>query len=242
MEKLSGTASSSTENILNVGAEPSSSGSSSQQNVPKEVASPAEPATKPTINVKPANATPTPATNPFAKLGTQANATGNTSSVRTDPPQHDLGKRSRTESDMQTPTHPTARKPNAAEESVETYEDRILSHIFRITLDPNQRTDSYNHRLIFLPGLRKDLEEEKAEIRLSAATLDGALLEACSSIPNSKSLFDYLLPCWKRTIKAMKQLRGYAGQKDVVLKEARRLCMSNCVFAAEMPDIFQFVS
>ncbi|RAL64531.1 hypothetical protein DID88_002005 [Monilinia fructigena] len=165
-----------------------------------------------------ANAAPPPAANPFAKLGAQASSTANTSS---------------------TSTRPATRKPNLTEESLEAYEDRILSHIFRITLDPNQRTDASNHRLIFLPELRKELEDEHAEIRLTTGKLDGALMEACASIPHSKSIFEYLLPCWKRIVKASKGLRGYASQKDAVLKEAKRLCMSNCIFAAEMPDIFQ---
>lgn len=241
MEKLSGSASSSSERIPNASAEATASSSTPKPAAPVNNGSSAEPVAKTTINIKPAKASPPPATNPFAKLGAQASSTGNTSSVRTDPQQRVLGKRSRTESDMQTLTRPSTRKPNLAEESLEAYEDRILSHIFRLTLDPNQRTDASNHKLIFLSDLRKELEEEHAEIRLSAGKLDGALMEACSSIPHSKSVFDYLLPCWKRTMKASKGLRGYAGPKDAVLKEAKRLCMSNCIFAAEMPEIFQLV-
>ncbi|KAI9643362.1 Ubiquitin conjugation factor E4 [Ciborinia camelliae] len=237
MEKLTGSASSSSEKISNAGAEASGLGSNPQPSAAMNNGSSAEPVTKPKVNIKPANATP--GANPFAKLGAQASTSGNISSVRTDPLERVLGKRSRTESDKQTPHRPSTRKPNIAEESLEAYEDRILSHIFRVTLDPNQRTDASNHRLIYLPELRKELEEEHAEIRLSAGKLDGALMEACSSIPHGKSVFDYLLPCWKRIIKASKGLRGYAGQKDTVLKEAKRLCMSNCIFAAEMPDIFQ---
>lgn len=243
MEKLAGSAPSSSEKISGAGAEASTSLPTSQPSTPKDNASSAPPVAKSAIDNKPTSTTPTPAANPFAKLGAQANSTGKPLSVRTDPSQNVLGKRSGTESDMQTPPRPapSARKPNLAEESIEDYESRILAHIFRITLDPNQRTDSSNHKLIFLPELRKELEEEHAEIRLSADKLDGALMEACSTIPHSKPVFDYLLPCWKRIIKASKGLRGYAGQKDAILKEAKRLCMSNCIFAAEMPDIFQFV-
>ncbi|ESZ97080.1 hypothetical protein SBOR_2510 [Sclerotinia borealis F-4128] len=218
MEKLAGSASSSSEKIANVGAEASSPSSAPKPDVIKKNGSSAEPVAKPKINIKPANTTSLPAANPFAKMAAQASPTGSNSS---------------------TPSRPSTRKPNLAEEPLEAYEDRILSHIFRITLDPHQRTDASNHRLIFLPELRKELEEENAEIRMSAGKLDGALMEACSSIPHSKPVFDYLLPCWKRIIKASKGLRGYAGQKDTILKEAKRLCMSNCIFAAEMPDIFQ---
>ncbi|KAJ8059997.1 hypothetical protein OCU04_011609 [Sclerotinia nivalis] len=221
MEKLSASATSSSEKIPETSAEAAASISTPPQTATRDNASSVQPVIKPAINIKPANATPPPAANPFAKLGAQASSIGNTSS---------------------TASRPSTRKPNIAEESLEAYEDRILSHIFRVTLDPNQRTDASNHKLISLPELRKELEEEDAEIRLSIGKLDSAIMEACSSIPHSKSVFDYLLPCWKRIIKASKGLRGYAGQKDAVLKEARRLCMSYCIFAAEMPDIFQFVS
>ena len=71
--------------------------------------------------------------------------------------------------------------------------------------------------------------------------LDSAILEAASAIPHSKGALDYLIPCWKRIMKAMKGLRGHASAKDGVLKEAKRLCMSNCVFAVEIPEFFGFV-
>jgi ubiquitin conjugation factor E4 B len=114
----------------------------------------------------------------------------------------------------------------------------MLSQIFRITLDPNEKVDSSNHKLIYLPNLRQELEDEHEPVRLSKERLDSALVEAASSIPKNKSVLDYLLPCWKRIIKATKALRGYANEKDIVLKEARRLCMSNCIFAIEVPELF----
>lgn len=67
------------------------------------------------------------------------------------------------------------------------------------------------------------------------------ILEAASTIPNDKAVLDYLLPCWKRVVKAQKGLRGYASEKDAILKEAKRLCMSYCIFAVEMPDLFGYV-
>lgn len=73
---------------------------------------------------------------------------------------------------------------------------------------------------------------------LSTDRLDSAILEASSTIPNNKPILDYLLPCWKRVVRAFKGLRGYAGAKDTVLKEAKRLCMSHCVFAVEMPELY----
>jgi len=76
---------------------------------------------------------------------------------------------------------------------------------------------------------------------LTKERLDSAILEAASAIPHSRGALDYLIPCWKRVMKAIKGLRGYASAKDVILKEAKRLCMSNCVFAVEMPEFFGFV-
>ena len=126
-------------------------------------------------------------------------------------------------------------------ETIEQWENRTLSHIFRFTLDPNQKTDLSNHKLIYLPQLRKELEDEGAEVLLSKDRLDSAILEAASTIPNNKPVLDYLLPCWKRVVRAFKGLKGYAGAKDVVLKEAKRLCMSNCIFAVEMPELYGLV-
>jgi ubiquitin conjugation factor E4 B len=77
---------------------------------------------------------------------------------------------------------------------------------------------------------------------LTKERLDSAILEAASSIPHNRSVLDYLLPCWKRVTKALKGLRGYANAKDAILKEAKRLCMSNCIFAAEVPELFGLVT
>ena len=88
------------------------------------------------------------------------------------------------------------------------WEHRTLSQIFRITLDQDQRVDNSNHRLIYLPNLRQDLEDEKAPITLSKDKLDSAIVEAVSAIPHNRSVLDYLLPCFKRILKQTKGLRG----------------------------------
>jgi ubiquitin conjugation factor E4 B len=153
-------------------------------------------------------------------------------------------KRSRAKSDGQTSPRPSAPKkhaPASVDESLEAYENRALGSIFRITLDKNQTVDSSNHKLIYLPNLRQELEDEQAPIMLTKERLDSAILEAASTIPHSKGTLDYLIPCWKRVMRAIKGLRGYASAKDTILKEAKRLCMSNCVFAVEMPEFFGLV-
>lgn len=75
-------------------------------------------------------------------------------------------------------------------------------------------------------------------IMLTKERLDSAIVEAASTIPHNKSILDYLLPCWKRVTKALKGLKGYANFRDEILKEAKRMCMSNCIFASEVPELF----
>ena len=105
-------------------------------------------------------------------------------------------------------------------------------------MDPNKKVDASNHRLIYLPNLRQELEDENARIRLSQDNLSDAITEAATTIPHNKPVLDYLLPCWKRVIKAIKGVRGYASAKNGILKEAKRLCMSNCIFAVTLPELF----
>ncbi|KAK4692897.1 ubiquitin conjugation factor E4 B, partial [Lecanoromycetidae sp. Uapishka_2] len=74
----------------------------------------------------------------------------------------------------------------------------------------------------------------------SMSDADKALLEAASN-PRAGTLpLDYLLSCWKRVTRHYKALRkgGEQDPKFNVIKEARRLCMSYCIFAFTMPDMF----
>ncbi|RQM04857.1 hypothetical protein DH86_00004401, partial [Scytalidium sp. 3C] len=134
---------------------------------------------------------------------------------------------------------PAPKKSSAlTEEPIEIFEDRTLKSIFRITLDPNETVDSANHKLFFLSNLKQDLEEANEAVRLSVSNLDTAIVEAASGISHKRSILDYLLPCWKRVIRAIKSLRSHSAAKDAVLKEAKRLCMSNCIFAVTVPELF----
>jgi ubiquitin conjugation factor E4 B len=204
----------------------------------------AESEPKPKINITKA---PTPSTlptqNPFTKLSAGPSNGADAPTVRTTPAEEPL-KRQRAESNGQTsprPKPPKKQTPASVDESIEAYENRTLGSIFRITLDPNQHVDSSNHKLIYLPNLRQELEDEQAPMMLTKEKLDSAILEAASAIPHSKGALDYLIPCWKRVMRALKGLKGYAHAKDVILREAKRLCMSNCVFAVEMPEFFGLV-
>ena len=127
----------------------------------------------------------------------------------------------------------------AAEESLEIWENKTLSNIFRITLDPQETRDSHGHQLRYVAGVRADLEEQDTDITLNLTALDQAILEASSDLKESSPL-DYLLECWKRVSRLYKTFRGVSldDPKYQILKEARRLCISYCLFAVTMPDMF----
>ncbi|KAL3427699.1 ubiquitin conjugation factor e4 b [Phlyctema vagabunda] len=225
MEKLSGPATPKTEqSTANSGASSSSATPTAASPAPA-----AESTAKPKINVRKAPA------NPFAQLGVQpANGAAPVRSATAER----FPKRTRAESGEQNTNPPKKTVKDTAEEPIEEYENRVLGQIFRITLDPNQKVDLSNHRLTYLPNLRQELEEGNEPLRISVSNLDSAILEACSLVPHNRPVLEYLLPCWKRSVKALKGLKGYANQKDAILKEAKRLCMSNCIFAVKVPELF----
>lgn len=116
-----------------------------------------------------------------------------------------------------------------------------MSAVFKLSLREDRQKDIHGQRLIYLPGLRSELEERGQESRIEAAVLDQALLEAAS---NFKRPLDYLLPCWKRIRRLHKGFRRPRDDdaKFLVICEARRLCISYCMFAITMPEMFGCVS
>lgn len=123
---------------------------------------------------------------------------------------------------------------------MEQWEGRILGNLFRITLWEEHRHDAHGNHLQFLGSTRLDLEESGQSVRLNVAMLDQALLEAASNLKQGTTPLDFLLECWKRVSRQYKVLRK-AGEEDpkfVIVKEARRLCMSYCIFAITMPYMF----
>ncbi|KAJ5711554.1 hypothetical protein N7488_005710 [Penicillium malachiteum] len=128
--------------------------------------------------------------------------------------------------------------PPAKPETIETFEDRTLSAVFKLTLKEEGQRDLHGQR-IYLPGLRSELESEGKELRIGTAVLDQALLEAASKAEQGRPL-DYLLPCWKRIAKLHKGFRRARDDdpKFQVLCEARRLCMSYCIFGITMSEMF----
>ncbi|KAI5377741.1 hypothetical protein J4E82_003484 [Alternaria postmessia] len=165
---------------------------------------------------------PTSSSNPFSQLG-----------VKTDePPKKRITiKPAVSNSPAPQPAH------KAPELSREAWEDRTLSNIFRITLDEAHTQDAHGHKLYFASGAKSDLEDEGRPVRLSTDLLDSVILEAASSQTQGSAL-EYLMSCWKRVSKVLKNLTNKTGPRFDVVKEARRLCFSYCIFAATMPDMF----
>lgn len=92
----------------------------------------------------------------------------------------------------------------------------------------------------YLESTRKELDEQNETIRLNTGLLDQTILEAASNLKKDMTPLDYLLGCWKRVSRQYKPLRK-AGEQDPkfnIIKESRRLCLSYCIFAVTMPDMF----
>ncbi|KAI0517319.1 ubiquitin fusion degradation protein 2 [Xylaria bambusicola] len=126
----------------------------------------------------------------------------------------------------------------AAGESVEDWADRVLSDVFLVTLDEKRKTDLRGAELTYLPELKAELEQSGEPVKLTTSSIDAALLEAAKYWSKNKALLDYLLPCWKRVMRANRPARRPSPEREAVLHEAKRLCMSNCVFALTMPEYF----
>jgi ubiquitin conjugation factor E4 B len=186
--------------------------------------------TRPTINISPAP--PAPAATPQS---VDSSASGITDITDT------RAKRRASEIDGPAATAPPRKQtPLHREETFEEYTDRILGAIFRVTVDPDRTTDSHGRQFTFLPNLHQELQDEGLPLRLDASRLEQIIMEAGTEFQHDRPLFDYLLACWKRVVKTLKMLRGPAPQKEALLKEAKRLCFSNCIFALTMPELFGY--
>lgn len=53
---------------------------------------------------------------------------------------------------------------------------------------------------------------------------------------------DYILASWKRVVQAKKSLRAPTPEKEAVIQEVKRLCMSYAIFAITLPDLFRYAS
>ncbi|KAF2971472.1 hypothetical protein GQX73_g2152 [Xylaria multiplex] len=135
-------------------------------------------------------------------------------------------------------SHPVKKAHAATGESLEDWSDRVLGDVFLVTLDEKRQTNVQGTRLTYLPELRTELEQSGEPVKFSTSSIDATLLEAAKHVPRNKALLDYLLPCWKRVMRASKPARRPSPEKEAVLLEAKRICMSNCIFALTMPEYF----
>lgn len=187
---------------------------------------------RPKINISPA-----PAEHPQS-AGSASSSRSGIATNSTD----SRAKRRASDIDGPSATAPPPRKHTpAAPETIDDYADRMLSAIFRVSVDGSRTTDSHGHKLTFLPNLSGDLAEEGLPLKLLVGRLEEAIMEAATAFPHDRPLFDYLLPCWKRVVRTLKLFRGPAPEKEALLKEARRLCFSNCIFALTVPELFRWV-
>ncbi|KAI2616310.1 ubiquitin conjugation factor E4 [Hypoxylon sp. NC1633] len=149
-----------------------------------------------------------------------------------------LGIKKKTESEITGTSAPPSKKVHTVrEETLEDWSNRVLGDIFRITLDES-KTEGKGIKLTYLPELKAELEQSGEPVKLTAYSIDSAIIEAAKYVPADKPLLDYLLPCWKRVVRASKPARPPPPEREAVLDEAKRLCMSNCIFALTMPDYF----
>lgn len=217
--------------LAKLGDSASSSPSSSQAQGPAEAQSTVAPSSEHTVAPSPSR--------PQTPVSSSLNR-----SVASSPrpePQKLEGKRIKITpaSDLQRPQSATPPLPRP-EESLEAFESRTLSAIFKLTLNEDRQRDIHGSKLIYLPGLRSELEEQGRGLRIETAILDQALVEAASN--SGQKPLDYLLPCWKRISRLYKGFRRAREDdpKFSVISEARRLCMSYCIFAFTMPEMFGY--
>jgi ubiquitin conjugation factor E4 B len=128
-------------------------------------------------------------------------------------------------------------------QTFEAWEGKALSEIFRITLDPENRKTAHGQSLNYAEELKSDLEQRGDPIRLSTevGVLDEALREVATNLYPDVTPMDYFLECWKRVCRFPRTSRTYKADNPKMvasLKEARRLCISNCIFALTLPDMF----
>ena len=128
------------------------------------------------------------------------------------------------------------RPTSRPDEPLDMWTDKTLRMIFRLSLDPERTEDIHKHRLHLLLGIRQELQDEGKPIQLSTELLEQAIMEAGSDLGKMTPL-DYLMGCWKRLVRSGKAMKDKPDRLEV-LQEARRLCISWCIFAITTPEIF----
>ncbi|KAI9845367.1 MAG: hypothetical protein M1838_001767 [Thelocarpon superellum] len=140
---------------------------------------------------------------------------------------------------LKSTTGPAASAASASQEPIEVWEDRLLTAVFRVTLRPDVLQDAHGNRLHYVPSTRAELEEQHATLRISVAVLEQAILEAATEVQDETPLH-YLMGCWKRVIRQARATKTARPDdpRQAIVKEARRLCFSYCIFSVSLPDMF----
>lgn len=135
--------------------------------------------------------------------------------------------------------HSSSARDRIPAESIDDWESKVLGGIFALTFDPNLKRDPPSFLWHYIPGVKSDLEEQGEAVRLSPAVLDQAIIEVTLNLGKRHPL-DYLLECWRRASGVLKLYKGVSAENAQykIVKEARRLSMSYCIFAMTMPDMF----
>ena len=108
----------------------------------------------------------------------------------------------------------------------------MLKQVYRVTLKEGETKDLHGHKLLYLEGVKSDGTD-----LLTVDNSDSILAEGASHAQGK--IFEYFLQCFKRSVRASKDPRNLGSvEKNAVLKEARRMSMSYCIFAITMPDMF----
>ena len=136
-----------------------------------------------------------------------------------------------------TPAAPPPAPSKPQDNSIEGWEDRTISAIFRITLEQGRTQDVHGHKVYYASGLKQDLQDEGRPLRFNTEVLDSVVLEAASSHWHGNAL-EYLLGCWKRVAKQSKSITNKSDPKYEIVRELRRICFNYAIFAATMPDMF----
>jgi len=218
--------------LAKLGGQPTANGEPSAP--PRPASSSPIPSTPQPENSQPAQQAETskasdlPKANPFAQLGVKADSKA--------PPRINIKPKPTLSQNGDGSTDVRPRSQQGSRDSIEIWEDRTLNTIFRLSLDPSTTRDGHGHRVYYLPSVRLDLEDEGVPVRLNISVLDQAILEAASNLQEEEPL-DYLLGCWKRVSRMFRGMRSN-DPRFSILKEARRLCFSYCIFTVTMPDMF----
>jgi len=134
-----------------------------------------------------------------------------------------------------------ASSPGPADgQSLSVWQDKFLRSTFRFTFDPDQTQDHHGNRLNYIRGVREELEESGLPRMMSPELLDTAIIEIGSNLDPKLTPVNYLIPCWRSLSQAWNRTwkSKPSDPRREVVETARRLCLSYCIYAISMPDMF----